>query len=195
MVTSHIEGSHAVLKSYLQTSTGGLHRVCTTITLAVTNQKKEIDSIIESERIHTPIFACNNFLYTNLRGKISAFALQKINELHKRITSQEQLLLCTGTFSRTMGLPCAHYIQNLNANQSIPLENIHKHWWIQGCPPVPQIEESIFHHEELLQPLLQNIKERYQEWPEHQQVAARETLNNIIDSPNYGSAKSSSSSY
>ncbi|CAG8711484.1 8912_t:CDS:1, partial [Cetraspora pellucida] len=82
-----------------------------------------------------------------------------------------------------MGLPCAHYIQNLDANQSILLENIHKHWWIQGCPPIPQIRENIFHHEDLLEPLLQNLEERYQEWPEHQRAAARETLNNMIDSP------------
>ncbi|CAG8759442.1 2672_t:CDS:2 [Cetraspora pellucida] len=182
-VTSRIEGSHAVLKAYLQTSARDLHWVCMTITLAVTNQKKEIDSIIESEHIHIPIFACNNSLYANLRGKVSAFAFKKINKQYQRITLQKQLPPCTRSFSRTISLPCAHYIQNLDANQSIPLENIYKHWWIQECPPIPQIRKNILHHEDLLEPLLQNLEERYQEWSEHQRVAARETLNNMIDSP------------
>ncbi|CAG8454513.1 1663_t:CDS:2 [Dentiscutata heterogama] len=43
--------------------------------------------------------------------------------------------------------------------------------------------EGIFYGENLLQPLLQNLEQKYQEWPEHQQTEARKALNNIIDSP------------
>ncbi|CAG8665984.1 9525_t:CDS:1, partial [Dentiscutata heterogama] len=32
-----------------------------------------------------------------------------------------------------------------------------------------------------LQPLLQALQERYEEWPEHQQATAREKLNSIIN--------------
>ncbi|CAG8834168.1 25515_t:CDS:2, partial [Gigaspora margarita] len=47
--TSRIEGVHAILKTYLQIFIGDLHQVCITILLAVANQKKEIDTITESE--------------------------------------------------------------------------------------------------------------------------------------------------
>ncbi|CAG8603000.1 19487_t:CDS:2, partial [Gigaspora rosea] len=52
----------------------------------------------------------------------------------------------------------------------------------QGRTPVPQIEDTL-HGENLLQPLLQNLEQSYQEWPEHQQAEARKALNNMIDSP------------
>ncbi|CAG8662405.1 19462_t:CDS:2 [Cetraspora pellucida] len=54
IVTLRIEGAYATLKAYLQMSTGDLYWVCTSITLAVTNQKKEIDSRIEWECINIP---------------------------------------------------------------------------------------------------------------------------------------------
>ncbi|CAG8765987.1 17493_t:CDS:2, partial [Cetraspora pellucida] len=60
--------SHATLKEYLQTSTENLYQVCKTITLAMTNQKKEINAMIESECIHISAFACNNNLYMNLKA-------------------------------------------------------------------------------------------------------------------------------
>ncbi|CAG8801499.1 15180_t:CDS:1, partial [Dentiscutata erythropus] len=35
----------------------------------------------------------------------------------------------------------------------------------------------------ILQPLLSNLEQRYNEWPEHQQAVVRETLNDMINSP------------
>ncbi|CAG8663985.1 10539_t:CDS:2 [Cetraspora pellucida] len=49
--------------------------------------------------------------------------------------------------------------------------------------PVPQIEKSTSHNENLLQPLLQNLEQRYHEWPKHQQTAVKKILNDIIDTP------------
>ncbi|CAG8654979.1 6585_t:CDS:2 [Cetraspora pellucida] len=39
-----------------------------------------------------------------------------------------------------------------------------------GCIPVTQIEEGNSYNEDLLQPLLQNLEQRYYECPEHQQM-------------------------
>ncbi|CAG8503200.1 12601_t:CDS:2 [Cetraspora pellucida] len=44
---------------------------------------------------------------------------------------------------------------------------------------IPPVKTNI--HE--LQPLLQTLQEKYEEWPEHQQVAVREKLNNMINTP------------
>ncbi|CAG8567743.1 21158_t:CDS:2 [Gigaspora rosea] len=166
-------------------STGNLLRPHTSICLAVTNQRKEIDSMVASERIHVPIFARNNLLYTNLRGKISSYALNEINKQYQKAahaTIQKPLLQCTGSFSRTMGLPCAHNIQQLDNSQCLSLDNINKHWWIQEDYTVP-VDERAFLFKDFLQPLLQNFQERYQNWPEIQQKAAQETLNNLINTP------------
>ncbi|CAG8580965.1 4956_t:CDS:2, partial [Scutellospora calospora] len=170
-VTSHIEGSHVTLKAYLQTSTGDLHHVYTTISLAVTNQRKEFNTMIASERIRIPAFATYNSLYSNIRDKVSSFALNKINDQYqkaKRATAQEPLPSCTGTFTRTMGLPCAHFIQYLENNQNLMLNDIHKHY---SDPKNP------------LQPLLYDLQQRYQEWPEFQKLVVQDTLKNLIDEP------------
>ncbi len=42
-----------------------------------------------------------------------------------------------------MGLPCAHSIQHLvDNNQGLILDNIHKHWWIQGRFSVSRTDEN-----------------------------------------------------
>ncbi|CAG8499166.1 3988_t:CDS:2, partial [Cetraspora pellucida] len=181
LVKKRTQGAHANLKAYLQTSAGDLHRVHTKISLMVTNQKEEINSMTVSERIRFPIFAHNNQFYANVRGKVSTFALKKINREYQKascVTVQNPLPLCTGSFSRTMGLPCAHRIQHLESSQGLTLEDIHIHWWIQGRLPIPQFEE----HVNTLQSLLQNLEQRYNEWLEHQQAATRKMLNDMINS-------------
>ncbi|CAG8809284.1 19847_t:CDS:2, partial [Cetraspora pellucida] len=76
-VTSRVEGAHSTFKAYLQVSTGDLYWV-------VSNQKKEFDAMVASERIHIPLFALNNPLYMNIKGKVTTFALRKINEQHQK---------------------------------------------------------------------------------------------------------------
>lgn len=182
-VTSRVEGAHSTLKANLQVSTGDLYRIHMIISLMVTNHKKEINNMIASNRIHFPIFTHNNPLYANIKGKVSIFALKKIDEQYKKAihaTVQKPLPPCTKSFSKIMGLPCAHYIQHLDSNQSLILNDIHKHWWIQEYSSVLQTE---FFHENAIQPLLQNLQEKYQEWPKPQQVAAQVTLDNMINAP------------
>ncbi|CAG8626820.1 5737_t:CDS:2 [Cetraspora pellucida] len=125
---SSSKDAYANLKAYLQTSAGDLHRVHTKISLMVTNQKEEINSIT-------------------------------INREYQKascVTVQNLLPPCTGSFSRTMGLPCVHRIQHLKSSQGLTLKDIHIHWWIQGCLPIPQFEEH--------------------------QAATREMLNDMINS-------------
>ncbi|CAG8532717.1 14492_t:CDS:2 [Cetraspora pellucida] len=158
-VTSRIEDAHSTLKAYLQVSTEDLYYIHTTISLAVTNQKKEIDAMVASERIHVPLFALNNPLYSNIRGKVSTFALKKINEQCQKTNcaiTEKPLPPCTGSFSKTMGLPCAHTISLLENDQALILDNA-------------------------LQSLLQNLQKRYQEWLKSQQETAQVTLDNMIN--------------
>ncbi|CAG8700419.1 5016_t:CDS:2, partial [Cetraspora pellucida] len=170
-----VEGVHATIKTYLCILAGDLRDVCIKISLAVKNQKKEIDTMAASEKICFPIFAQNNSLYENIKGKVSTFALKKMEEQYQKII-QESLPLCTGSFSSTMGLPYAHKIQLLENHQGLTLDDFHKHWWIQNCSLILPIKGN-----NELQPFLQALQERYKEWPEHQQATAREKLNSIIN--------------
>ncbi|CAG8458404.1 9522_t:CDS:2 [Cetraspora pellucida] len=181
-VTSRVEGAHATIKTYLHTSAGDLRNVRIKLSLAVNNQKQELDTKISSEKIRFPTFVQNNSLYANIKNKISNFALKKVDEQYQRIkcaTTQDPLPPCTGSFSSTMGLPCAHKIQIIENNQGLTLDDFHEHWWIQEHSSIPSIETNI----QELQPLLQTLQEKYEEWPEHQQSAAREKLNNLINTP------------
>ncbi|CAG8640102.1 1320_t:CDS:2, partial [Cetraspora pellucida] len=116
--------------------------------------------------------------------KVSIFTLKKINEQDQRLknaTAQNPLLICTESFTKTMGLPCTHTIELFEDNQSLTLDDIYKHWWIPERLPVLRIEENTFHYEDTLDPLLQDLQQRYQEWPESRQLEAQEKLKNIID--------------
>ena len=142
--------------------------------------------MVASERIHIPLFVLNNPLYMNIKGKVTTFALRKINEQHQkanRATVQKPLPLCTRSFSNTMGLPCAHTISLLEKDQPLMLHNIHEHWWIQEHTPVSRVKENAVRDEDALQPLLQNLQDRYQKWPKFQQTAAQATLDNMINAP------------
>ncbi|CAG8798074.1 9350_t:CDS:1, partial [Cetraspora pellucida] len=45
------------------------------------------------------------------------------------------------------------------------------------------VEENSSDPENPLQPLLHDLQQRYQEWPEFQQLVAQDTLKNLIDEP------------
>ncbi|CAG8538571.1 4883_t:CDS:2 [Cetraspora pellucida] len=101
--------------------------------------------MVASEHIHIPLFALNNPLYTNVRGKILSFTLKKINDQYqktKHAISREPLPPCTGFFSKTMRLPCAHTISLLENDQALMLHNIHEHWWILEHSPVLEVKEN-----------------------------------------------------
>lgn len=146
--TSRIEGAHAVLKGYLQVSTGDLYAATGRLKLALENQHKNISAMISSERLRVP-HDLHLPMFSGLINRVSHFALRKMkNELLKatRATQAVPLPVCTGTFRRTMGLPCAHVMQErLEQNTGLNLEDVHEHWWIEGRPePVPleQVHEE-----------------------------------------------------
>ncbi|CAG8627497.1 2243_t:CDS:2, partial [Dentiscutata heterogama] len=115
-VTSHIESSHATLKAYLQTSTGDLYRVYTAISLAVTNQKKELNTMIASEHIRIPAFATNNSLYRNIKGRQLA-----AQDTLKSIIDEPSMALQNPGIVRTKGRPSgAPNNQKVNSTKRDP---------------------------------------------------------------------------
>ena len=69
-------------------------------------------------------------LYTQLLGRISNYSLGKLWDQRFRLTSPDPLPPCSGSFTLSMGLPCAHRIQKrLRQNEVLTLDDIHAHWY------------------------------------------------------------------
>ncbi len=71
----------------------------------------------------------NTPFYALLIGKVTTFALNKLSDELARSRRDDFPRVCTGTFTRSMGLPCAHTLRQLHAEgNQIPLSAIHRHW-------------------------------------------------------------------
>lgn len=87
--------------------------------------------------------------FRDIIGFITPYALRQILPHLKRVTGEDTCHpACTKTFTRTMGLPCAHRIQERLYDQDgggiLKLEDIHPHWrYEKPSPPILQEEDII----------------------------------------------------
>ena len=135
--TSRVEGGHAVLKRYLQVSTGDLRMVFDKITILLENQHAEFDGNLANDQIKTPHYA-RHPLFGQLLSRVSNYALGQIWGQRYRLIKGEPLPLCTFKYTMAMGLPCAHKIQARLAETGVlTIDNIHSHWHFNP-PPIGQ---------------------------------------------------------
>ena len=116
--TSRLEGAHHVLKNWIGAPTKDLTRVWQSIRLAITSQLNENHAVKHRQAQVTPASLSGRFYY-QLVGKISHFglhALRKQHELWRQHKSEQNPPACTGSWSRSMGMPCWHMIQEREAN-------------------------------------------------------------------------------
>ncbi|KAF7123301.1 hypothetical protein RHSIM_Rhsim12G0135200 [Rhododendron simsii] len=125
-VTSRAEGVHAMLKSYLTVSTGNFHEVREKICLAIENQHNEIKTTA-SEKLRV-IHKFQISMFKELVTHVSIFALSELLKQYELATSS-LLDPCRSQFSNTMGLPCAHFMQNMRG-EPLLLNDIHPQWRI-----------------------------------------------------------------
>jgi hypothetical protein len=127
VVTSRVEDIHWLLKSHLKKSTLNLFEAWRAMKHALLNQLAELRSSQASQQMRTPI-ELSGSLYSAIRGWVSHEALRKVEE-QRKLLLKEHLPICTGAFSRSHGLPCAHTLKALQKqNQSLRLEHFHTHW-------------------------------------------------------------------
>lgn len=135
-VTSRGEGIHELVKAYLKTSQLDLFEAWRVIKLVLINQLTELEANQAKQRTRIPI-EISGALYSNIRGWISHEALRKVDVQRKRLL--QEYPACTGTFARTLGLPCAHNLQPLlERNLPLQLHHFNSHWRIQR-PGSPQL--------------------------------------------------------
>lgn len=126
VVTSRVEGIHGLLKSHLKTSTLDLFEAWRAMKHTLLNQLAELRYNQAKQETRIPI-ELSGLLYSAVRGWISHEALRKVEEQRKRLSGD--LPNCTGSFTRSQGLPCAHILKPLQEqDQALRLEHFHTQW-------------------------------------------------------------------
>ncbi|KAL2104470.1 hypothetical protein VUR80DRAFT_555 [Thermomyces stellatus] len=129
VVTSRVEGIHGLLKSHLKTSTLDLFEAWRAMKHVLLNQLADLESNQARQQIHIPI-ELSGSLYSAIRGWISHEALRKVEEQRKRLL--RAVPSCTGAFTRSYGLPCAHKLKAIQEQgQALQLEDFHTHWHLK----------------------------------------------------------------
>lgn len=134
--TSRVEGSHAFLKKHIGAASGDMLTVFERISQALQAQYTALQYEFSRDQIERLVLPSYQ-IYTNIMTRTSRYSIRRISEQvtkAKRATNLAPLPPCTNTFTRTMGLPCAHRIFTfLESNKVIPLTDIHPFWKTSLC--------------------------------------------------------------
>ena len=134
-VTSRAEGGHSVLKQYLQVSTGDLQQVVAKIVVLLNNKYAEYITKREEAKQGSPYHLCVPFLHRTI-GHIAPMALNKVlGQWRMVVDNTNPLGPCSGVLTATMGIPCAHLLQNRLFNgEVLTPDDFHPHWHLQRDP-------------------------------------------------------------
>jgi hypothetical protein len=134
VVTSRVEGIHSLLKSYLNHSVCDLFTAWKAISNAVTNQIRSLRMGSAQQGMKTPL-DITNAIYEQVRSWVSFHALRQVQAHRNSLGILERR--CTGLFTSSLGLPCAHRIRELQtAGQRLSLDDFDPHWHLnRGITP------------------------------------------------------------
>ena len=171
--TSRVEGSHAFLKKHIGASTGDVLIVFERISQALQTQNATLEYDFRRDQIERPVVTLHQ-LYTNIVTRTSRFSIRLISEQvtkARRATKIAPLPPCTNTFTRTMGLPCAHRVSSLlESSKAIPLTDIHPFWRTGLSEMEPE-------YLPLLEPLIPLPKPKKRKWDQLEQNEDGEAIN------------------
>jgi len=109
----------------------------------LTGQYHNYEQKFEEAKARLPQELRGLSIFRDLTAFVTPFALKAVNVQFKRLKSEPTAIVpCTGTFTKTMGLPCAHKIQerwyNRIGGNVLKLEDIHPHWRFAKPPQARQ---------------------------------------------------------
>jgi hypothetical protein len=125
-VTSRAEGAHAYIKRYLggKKTKGDLYSSWLLIEAAVINQITAISSRTSLQQDRAPL-NIDKKLYQGCFGVVTWHALRLVQR-HLELVSLP-LQPCTGSFTQSMGLPCAHICDIRRATGGLIPTDFHEH--------------------------------------------------------------------
>jgi hypothetical protein len=127
-VTSYIEGAHAYIKRHLggKKTKGDLYSSWLLIEAAVINQVTAISARTAIQKDRAPL-DIDKKLYQGCFGVITWHALRLVQQ-HLQLVSLP-LQPCIGSFTRSMGLLCAHICDIRKATGGLTPSDFHEHWY------------------------------------------------------------------
>lgn len=136
-VTSRVEGIHALLKGHIKSSQQDLFTAWNRIKQALLNQLAELRANQACQQIRTPL-DLSGPLFSTIRGWVSHEALRKVDQQRRRL--EGDIPACTGAFTRSQGLPCAHTLRPL-IEDCLPLQlhHFHSHWLLYRGSEKPEL--------------------------------------------------------
>ncbi len=132
-----------------QVANGDLYKVYCHIRSLLQHQLHEYQakSATEVTRLNHHL---NKPFYAPLIGRVSVFALNKIANELARSREPDFPRNCTGTYTKTMGLPCAHELhRRYQLQQPVYLSLVHQHWHLL---PTSQAARPTLQQPQLLNP-------------------------------------------
>jgi hypothetical protein len=126
--TSRGEGAHVYIKRYLggKKSRGDLCSSWLHIEAAVINQVTAVSIRTNTVRDCTPV-DIDKKLYQGCFGVITWYALRLVQRHLESVSLPLQP--CTGSFTRSIGLPCAHVCDVKRATSGLAPSDFYKHWF------------------------------------------------------------------
>ena len=127
-VTSRAEGAHAYIKQYLggKKTKGDLYSSWLHIEAAVINQITAVSSRTTIQQDRAPL-NIDERLYHGCFGVITWYALRLVQQHLNSVSLPLQP--CTGSFTRAMGLPCAHICDIKKDTGGLTPVDFHEHWF------------------------------------------------------------------
>ena len=138
--TSRVEGAHAGLKAWLQSSQGDLKRVKECTELLLVAQQKAFKGKLAAAAMRTP-HSVNIPDFLALIGHVTPSALQlMLPELRlAKSDREEDRKPCTKVFRATMGLPCSHAMrERFLVNGVLIPDDLHPFWLMRPSRSPPQ---------------------------------------------------------
>ncbi|KAH7838946.1 hypothetical protein Vadar_033020 [Vaccinium darrowii] len=177
--TSRVEGAHAMLKKHLTVSTSNFREVREKICLAIDSHYNEIKTKIASEKLR----ATHKFripMLNELVTHVSVFALGHLFKQSELAKSDYVLGPCTGNFSRTMGLPCAHMMRD-KKDGTLQLGDIHPQWRID-IRSFTNMDGGVQRNGSEIESLLRNVHDKYKHMPLVQKEDIHKHIAQLVDS-------------
>jgi MULE transposase domain len=140
--TSRLEGAHHVLKSWIGGPSKNLTAVWEAVQLAIDHQLDEIQAKRAYSRASSLLRTGNEF-FAPLQRRITTTAQVKVAEQWQvaqteeaRVRNGDVSSICTGNYSRSMGIPCWHTIKaRLEEGGRLQPQDFHPHWhWEKPLP-------------------------------------------------------------
>ncbi|XP_078161175.1 PKS-NRPS hybrid synthetase cheA-like [Carex rostrata] len=125
--SSRAEEALEKLRKDLHVPAGDLREVKNKFCSTVEKQYKEMITQLESEKIRVLYHCSKVSLFENILCRVSEHALVELYKQYEKVKKSTVDPVCTGRFTATMGLPCAHTMVN---SEALNLDLVHQQWRI-----------------------------------------------------------------